>query len=116
MRLFQNSAIYPGYLPRLRQLTRACKDYAAHVNAFLDDRFGALHFLKPVLARESSAFFTNGDDEIVQRMWAAENGLKSNATLEAILLAQIEAHRADVFYNLTQCVTAATSYASFPAV
>ena len=100
VRLFQNSAFYPGYLPRLRQLTSACKGYAAHVNAFLDDRFGAPHFLQPVLAREASAFFTNGDDEMVQRLWAAENGLASNATLEAILLAQIEGHRTEVFYNM----------------
>ena len=100
MRLFQNSALYPGYLPRLRQLTHARAGYAEHVNAFLDDRFGAPHFLQPVLARDESAFLANGDNRTMQRLWAAENGLSSNVTLEAILLAQIEAHRTDVFYNM----------------
>ena len=100
MRLFQNSALYPGYLPRLRKLTRARTGYAAHVSAFLDDRFGAPHFLQPVLAREESAFLANGDNATMQRLWAAENGLASNAPLEAILLAQIEAHRTEVFYNM----------------
>jgi hypothetical protein len=67
---------------------------------FLNDRYGALHFLKPVLDGDPSAFFTNGDDEVLQRAWAAENGMQQNSTLTDILLAQIEHHRADVFYNL----------------
>ena len=100
MRLFQNSAVYPGYRVRLAQLTRHCVGFAAHVGAFLDDRFGAPHFLLPVLAREPSAFFTNGDDEALQRLWAAGHGLARDASLEAILLAQIEQHRTEVFYNM----------------
>ena len=42
---------------------------------FLDDRFGALHFLQPVLDGDPDAFFTNGDDDILQRQWARENGM-----------------------------------------
>ena len=100
MRLFQNSGIYPAYLPRLRELTRNCTTFAAQVNAFLDDRFGACHFLKPVLDRDANAFFTNGDDEQLQRQWARENGMRSDAALTDILLAQIEDHGTEVFYNL----------------
>jgi len=36
----------------------------------------------------------------LQGQWARENGLRSDASLESILLAQIEHHRAEVFYNL----------------
>lgn len=100
MRLFQNSGVYPAYLPRLRELTRNCTSFETQVIAFLSDRYGAAHFLQPVLERDPLAFFTNGDDEVLQRQWASENGLSVNATLETILLAQIEHHRADVFYNM----------------
>ena len=100
MRLFQNSGIYPAYLPRLRELTYNCTSFETQVAAFLADRYGAAHFLQPVLERDPSAFFTNGDDEVLQRQWARENGLPANAAIETILLAQIEHHRAEVFYNL----------------
>lgn len=100
MKLFQNSGIYPAYLPRLRELTHDCKTFDSQVNAFLDDRFGACHFLKPVLDRDPKAFFTNGDDEQLQRQWAREHGMRSDAALTDILLAQIEDHGTEVFYNL----------------
>ncbi|RWK45654.1 hypothetical protein [Mesorhizobium sp.] len=45
-------------------------------------------------------FFTNGDDERLQRAWAHENGLREDTPLADILLAQIEANRTEVFYNL----------------
>jgi len=45
------------------------------------------------------AFYTNGDDERLQKLWASENGFQTNS-LEQILLAQIEHHRTEVFYNL----------------
>jgi hypothetical protein len=54
----------------------------------------------PVLESHPDAFFTNGDDEVLQRAWAKENGLPHSASLDAILLTQIEAHRTEVFYNL----------------
>lgn len=100
MRLFQNSGVYPAYLSRLRRLTEGCTSFEALIGAFLDDRYGAAHFLLPVLNRDLSAFFTNGDDDALQRQWAREHGMPRSATLETILLAQIEQHRADVFYNL----------------
>ena len=100
MRLFQNSAFYPSYLARLNQLAAGAPSFDARRRIFLDDRFGALHFLKPVLDGDPEAFFTNGDDEILQRHWAREQGLPGKPTLEAILLAQIEHHQAEVFYNM----------------
>ncbi len=100
MRLFQNSGLYPAYVPRLRGLTQDCISFASQIDVFLGDRFGACHFLKPVLDRETPAFFTNGDDEQVQRRWAQEQGMRSKVSLASILLAQIESHRTEVFYNL----------------
>ena len=100
MRLFQNSALYPSYLPRLNALAGKTAGFEQRRRVFLEDRFGALHFLKPVLDGDASAFFTNGDDEILQRQWAKENGLPAGSSLEGILLAQIEHHRSEVFYNL----------------
>ena len=100
MRLFQNSALYPSYLARLNQLAANAVSFADRRAVFLNDRFGAPHFLQPVLAGATEAFFTNGDDEILQRRWAFERGVPGKTTLEAILLAQIEHHRTEIFYNM----------------
>ncbi len=100
MRLFQNSGLYPAYRQRLALLRKHAKGFQAQIDVFVADRFGAAHFLSPVLERASDAFFTNADDEAVQRQWAEENGMPSKVTLEQILLAQVEAHRTEVFYNL----------------
>lgn len=100
MRLFQNSGIYAAYVARLNRLASGKSTFRERLDAFLHDRFGASHFLEPVLNRDESAFFTNGDDTVLQNMWATENGLPAGSSAESILLAQIEHHRADVFYNL----------------
>jgi glycosyltransferase involved in cell wall biosynthesis len=99
MRLFQNSGIYHSYRPRLAKLTKDCESHREAISAFLADRYGIAHVLEPVLSGEPTAFFTNGDDEHAQRLWASEKGLKANSSLADVLLAQIEDHRAEVFYN-----------------
>jgi hypothetical protein len=100
MRFLQNSSLYPSYVPRLRRLAAGQTSFAGHIGAFLGDGYGAQHFLQPVLERDPAAFFTNGDDELVQRLWAREQGMPAKVRMDDILLAQIEAHRAEVFYNL----------------
>jgi hypothetical protein len=99
MRLFQNSGLYPSYLSYLNRLARDAASFAARLRIFMEDRFGALHVLQPVLDGAPEAFFTNADDEVLQRLWARENGLPAKAPPEDILLAQIEQHRTEVFYN-----------------
>jgi hypothetical protein len=99
MRIFQNAGIYPAYLSRLNHIAGEAKTFSQRASVFLGDRYGACHFLLPVLQGHANAFFTNGDDEFLQRMWAREQGMASDVTLKQILLAQIEHHRADVFYN-----------------
>jgi Glycosyl transferases group 1 len=100
MRLFQNFGLIPAYRARHAQRLAGLSSFAAQIDSLVDDRFCAVHILKPVLDRAPEAFFSSGDDELTQRQWAAENGLKPDATLEDILLAQIEHHRTEVFYNL----------------
>lgn len=100
MRLFQNSGLYRSYRPRLTRLTKGCRTFDEAIRVFLGDRFGAAHFLKPVLDHDPSAFFANGDDGHAQRLWSTEHGLPSSATATDILLAQIEEHRAEIFYNM----------------
>jgi glycosyl transferase family 1 len=100
MRLFQNSSIYAGYVPRLRALVNPASAFGDQVSTFLGDRYAASHLLKPVLDAEPSAFFTNGNDRALQASWAREHGLKADSPFDEILLAQIEEHRTEVFYNL----------------
>jgi glycosyltransferase involved in cell wall biosynthesis len=100
VRLFQNARYYPSLRPKIHELTRDCPTFAGKINAFLNFRESAAHILLPVDQRAEWAFFTNGDDADVQRVWAREHGLKSSAPLDEILRAQIEEHRTEVFYNL----------------
>ncbi|WP_213770035.1 glycosyltransferase [Bradyrhizobium sp. dw_78] len=99
MRLFQNARYYPSLRSRIRELTRHSPTFAGQIDAFLNFRYSAAHILLPIDQRADWAFFTNGDDEHVQRLWAREHGLSSRASLSDILKAQIEEHRTDVFYN-----------------
>jgi hypothetical protein len=100
VRLFQNARYYPSLRPKIRELTRNFSTFAGQIDAFLNFRESAAHILLPIDQRAEWAFFTNGDDGDVQRVWAQEHGLSSRASLDQILKAQIEEHRADVFYNL----------------
>jgi len=100
MRLFQNSGLYPRYLKIFNSRHSEQYTFSERLQAFLNDRFGALHFLLPVLESDPNAFFTNGDDAILQRAWARENNLPTKISLEDILLAQLESHQTEVFYNL----------------
>ncbi|MER9067585.1 glycosyltransferase [Mesorhizobium sp. M0902] len=100
MRIFQNSGISTSYRARLTGLTEGVRGFERQREVFLNDRYGASHILLPALAGSPEAFFTNGDDESLQRAWAIENGLGEDASLADILLAQIEHHKSDIFYNL----------------
>lgn len=100
MRLFQNYGYAPSYGVRFEALASGAHNFTARRNAFLADRYGASHILRPVQDGREEAFFTNGSDPTLQAMWARENGLPDAASAADILLAQIEAHRTDVFYNL----------------
>jgi hypothetical protein len=97
MRVFQNNGLSRGF--RSHRSGASCQSFIAERARFLDTRFAASHILLPVLSDSPDAFYTNGDDENLQRLWAREQGLKTES-LEQILLAQIEQHRTEIFYNL----------------
>lgn len=100
MRLFQNSRYYPSLRPKIRELAKDSSTFDGKMKAFLNFREAAAHILLPVDQQAEWAFFTNGDDRDVQKVWAREHGLNSRTSPSDILKAQIEEHRADVFYNL----------------
>lgn len=100
MRIFQNSGVYVSYLPRLNHLANREIEFRKRLQVFLDDSYGACHILKPPIELAPDVFFTNGDDEKLQKYWAAENGLPSSSSMEEILLNQIEHHQTEIFYNM----------------
>jgi hypothetical protein len=98
-RLFQNFDIYPGYLAHLHRLAGRGAGYARIHEVFHNDRFVAVHMLKPTLERSSEAAFALGRDSKSQSDWARARGMPPKASAEEILLAQIEDHRTEIFYN-----------------
>src|SRR5437762_2848934 len=100
MRIFQNCGGTRTYVRRLNMLAGGATTFRQRVDVFLYDRFAASHILEPVLAGDESAFLTNAEDAVLQKMWAAEAGLPANSSAERILLSQIEHHRTEVFYNM----------------
>ncbi|MCK1422396.1 glycosyltransferase [Bradyrhizobium sp. 182] len=97
MRLFQNNGLSRGFRAHRRETPYQA--FVAGRAQFLHTRFTASHILLPVLTDDPDAFYANGDDERLQLLWAKENNLRTD-DLEQILLAQIEQHRTEVFYNL----------------
>ena len=97
MRVFQNNGLSRGF--RAHRRRERYQSFAEGRSQFLNTRFAASHILLPVLSDDPDSFYANGDDEELQMLWARENGLRTDS-LEQVLLAQIEHHRADVFYNL----------------
>lgn len=100
MRILQNIGIYPSYSSRLRRLAPAGSSNQAIVDEFLRDGFEACHVLKGALEGAPDFFLTLGNHAPAQVAWARENGLPRGAKPTDILLAQLEHHRAEVFYNL----------------
>jgi hypothetical protein len=100
MRLFQNCNLYPSYARRLHSLVGPLARFDDVISAMREDLYGGLHLLQPVIQRSPEAFLANGHDQIAQRAWAEEHCMPSRVTLDEILLAQIEEHRTEVFYNL----------------
>src|SRR6266550_1505041 len=97
VRIFQNNGLSRSF--RALRSDPAGQSFNGDRARFLNSRFAASHILLPVFLGNPDAFYTNGDDENLQALWAREHGLKTDS-LEQILLAQIEHHRTEVFYNL----------------
>lgn len=102
MRIFQSAGFGSHYLAafNLRNPVSECASFDERRHALLQDRYGATHILKPVYDKDPNCFFTVCDDPILQMLWARENGLGAGGGLADILLAQIEAFKPDVLYQL----------------
>jgi len=100
MRVFQNIGLYPNYLPKLYSVWAYANSYQEMKDQLIADRFGGVHYLLPVIEKNSECFFTAGDNERLQKKWAVENGLSETSNLNSILYAQIEEHKSEIFYNM----------------
>ena len=100
MRVLQNVGIYPSYSARLARLATVGSSHQAIVDEFRRDGFESCHVLKGALEADPDFFLALGNHAPAQAAWARENGLPRDAEPTDILLAQLEHHRAEVFYNL----------------
>jgi hypothetical protein len=100
MRLFQSFSCYPAYRARIDRLTAGLTGFTEQLAVFFADHYASSHILLPIDQGSPEAFFTNWDDPRLQRAWAKQAGLGDKVSLEHILLAQIEAHRTEVFYTI----------------
>jgi len=100
MRIFQASSLPPDYLVSLGGRPGEQESFAARSRRIVEEGYGSAHLLLPVVRGEATAFFANGNDHFGQNLWAKENGLPVGTSEQSILLAQIEAHRTEVFYSL----------------
>ncbi len=100
IRFFQAAGFGSYYLDEFnKRYTDVGSSFEGRRQMLLYDRYGASHILKPVYDQSPNAFFTVCDDTVLQTMWAQEHGLKTT-NLADILLAQIEEHCTEVFYNI----------------
>ena len=99
-RIFQNSSMGRQYKSLFRDLVQPTDSFSDMISLFHEHRHDVAHTLEPVLQKQKTAFYTHGDTSYLQRAWARENGGRSLKTKEDILLAQIEEHRTEIFYNL----------------
>lgn len=100
MRIFQASSLPPEYPVSLSGRPGEQESFAARSRRIVEEGYGSAHLLLPVVRGEATAFFANGNDHFGQNLWAKENGLPVGTSEQSILLAQIEAHRTEVFYSL----------------
>jgi hypothetical protein len=78
--------------------------YAGQLSALLDDRYGNAHVLLPILAGDERARLVVADATSLQEAWRTEHGVPRAATVEDVVLAQIEEHRTDVLYNISPLI------------
>jgi hypothetical protein len=99
MRLFQNIYSYPAYRRRLDGLAGGRSSFGARITALVSDGYNGVHLLDPIVRRAPDAFLACASDGASQAMWAKQNGMRRGASEEDILIAQVEAHRSEVFYT-----------------
>ena len=103
MRLFELITFGDSYLRHFDRSVARTGDmtYMGLMAAMLDDRYGNAHVLLPILTGDERACFVVADSVTLQDAWRAEHGVPRSATVEEVVLAQIEEHRSDVLYNIS---------------
>ena len=102
MRLFQLIAFGKPYLSYFaaKGSRNTFGTYESLKRELLNDRYGNSHILEPIERDLPDAFLSIADDWQSQRAWAREKGLHAKTRDDEIVLAQIEEHRTEVFYNV----------------
>jgi hypothetical protein len=99
VRFLQNIFLYPAYRRHLDGLWQRTTGFKGRIRTMVEDGCNGVHLLRPVITAEGSAFLTSNSDPVTQALWRQEQGLPAVDDPYATLLAQIEAHRAEVFYT-----------------
>src|SRR5574341_1346544 len=99
MRVFFFFFVYRSYAAVLDSRLKNLFDFAGRRAALVKDRYCAVHYLEPDHASDGDVFLTSNAYPSLQNAWAATNGLSRGIPLNEIMLAQVEAHRSDVFYT-----------------
>jgi hypothetical protein len=100
MRVLQNVGVYPTYLDIFERGLQAGSSFSEAVASFLAGGFEACHVLKGGFESDPQFMLTVGNSGAMQRLWVREHGMPVRSTPEDVLLAQLEEHRAEIFYNL----------------
>ena len=99
MKVFQILHKYDAYIPHFEaKYDVSNMSFEEHRNTLINDRFYALHILKPALDNTDEGFYTMWDYEGLQIKWAEERGM-AERDLKKILFAQIEEVNPDVLYS-----------------
>lgn len=99
MRVFQTFHKYNAYITHFEKKYDVKNlSFKEHLTTLINDRFYALHILKPCLNQDKNGFFTMWDYDNLQHKWAEEKGWNER-NLKKILFAQIEEFNPAVFYN-----------------
>ncbi len=99
MRLFQNIYVYPAYLRRWNAMPNSSATYSGRIGELVEDRYCGIHLLAPILTGSADAMLSSHSDRLCLDLWRAEQGIRDEMSPQDIICAQIEAHRADVFYT-----------------
>jgi hypothetical protein len=100
MKIFQFASAYHLYQKYIRSLYPAGHASYNQIKArYLNDLFCGVHKIEAPKGSDHSIEFTVANDIEMQNAWATEQGLE-DASLQEILLAQIEESRSEVVYSL----------------
>lgn len=107
MKLFQVGNIYPQHLHQLEPELRMLSSEEESNRAILAD-IALAQILLPAMSSDHAGRICFPQYETGLRNWAKKKGMTKSTKIEEIILAQIEDHKAEVFYSVN-----ATRHAEF---